>query len=292
MSSRRVIIVCSLALLAAAAESQAAARVFVSVNGSDSNTCSNVATPCRTFDAAVTQVDDGGEVIVLTSGSYGGVVIGKSVKINAPVGIVAFTAATIEVSGNNVTVSLRGLTIKALTPGTGNGILFTNGDNLHVENCVIDGWEFGIEDNGGAHITVLDTIIRNIGGFGSAIHINNSLSVAVADHVRAIDDHNGFGVSAGKMTVSNSVAAGDGNLACFAEGATAEINIEKSVLANNLVGLEVVSSGRGRISNSMVDDNTTGLFNSGGTALESFGNNAVRGNNTDTSGTITTVALR
>jgi hypothetical protein len=111
----------SFALLTAAAESQAAARVFVSVDGSDMNTCSNVATPCRTFDASVAQVDPGGEVIVLASGSYGGVIIAKSVKINAPAGVVAFTAATIQVNGPGTTVALRGLTLKALTPGTGTG---------------------------------------------------------------------------------------------------------------------------------------------------------------------------
>jgi hypothetical protein len=294
MSVRQVVIVCSLALLAAT-ESQAAARVFVSVDGSDMNTCSNVATPCRTFDASVAQVDSGGEVIVLTSGSYGGVIIAKSVKINAPVGIVAFTAATIQVNGPGETVVLRGLTIKALTPGIGNGILFTAGDNLQIENCVLDGWNNGIEVTGAGHITVVDTIIRNSGvsGTASAIHIDNAGALAVADHVRAIDgNNNGFGVSQGKMTVSNSLAAGNFNLGGFAQGATAEINIEKSVLANNTTrGAGVFSSGVARVSDSMVTGNGVGLLNSGGT-VESFGNNAVRGNTTNTSGTITTVALQ
>jgi hypothetical protein len=42
-------------------------RVFVSVNGSDANACSNVSTPCRTFGGGIAQVDADGEVIVIES---------------------------------------------------------------------------------------------------------------------------------------------------------------------------------------------------------------------------------
>jgi hypothetical protein len=217
------------------------------------------------------------------------------VKINAPVGVVAFTAATIEVNGNNVTVSLRGLTIKALTPGTGNGILFTNGLNLQVENCVLDGWNMGIENDAAGRLTVVDTIIRNVGtggGIGAAVHVNNAGATALIDHVRAVDSNNGFGVSAGKATVSNSTASGNVNNGCFAQAAISEINIEKSVLANNgNRGALALTVGVVRISDSMVTGNGVGLLNIEGT-VESFGNNAVRGNTTNTSGTITTVALQ
>src|SRR5262245_24695704 len=46
------------------------ARVFVSVNGNDANSCSNIATPCRTLGGGISQVDPNGEVIVIDSGSY------------------------------------------------------------------------------------------------------------------------------------------------------------------------------------------------------------------------------
>jgi hypothetical protein len=293
MLSRRIALVVSSALLAAATESQAAARVFVSVDGSDMNTCSNVATPCRTFDASVAQVDPGGEVIVLASGSYGGVIIAKSVKINAPVGIVAFTAATIQVNGPGNTVALRGLTIKALTPGTGNGILFTAGANLQVENCVLDGWNNGIEVSGAGHVTVVDTIIRNTGstGFASGIHIDHANAVAMIDNVRAIDGgNNGFGVTAGKATVRNSVSAGNVNQGAFVQGPSTELHVATSALVNGSAGAGSFQ-GTLRISGSVLTGNTVGLLQSGGT-LESFGNNAVRGNGTNASGTITSVALQ
>src|SRR6202171_5869295 len=107
-------------LCASAAASAQVARVFVSVNGSDGNVCSNVATPCRSFSGGIAQVDPGGEVIVLDTGSYGGVTITKAVTLNVPPGVVAFTAQPIVVNaGVTDAVTIRGLTSKALTPKIG-----------------------------------------------------------------------------------------------------------------------------------------------------------------------------
>src|SRR5262245_2752390 len=110
------------ATLSTAAHAQVS-RVFVSVTGNDANVCSNIATPCRTLGAGITQVDPQGEVIVVDSGSYAGVTITKSVKINAPAGVVAFSGLPIVVDpGDGGTVVLRGLTLKAATPGAGTAI--------------------------------------------------------------------------------------------------------------------------------------------------------------------------
>src|SRR5207247_10801031 len=110
--------------LAAAVPTQAAiSRVFVSINGNDTNDCSNIQTPCRTLAGGINQVDADGEVIVIESGSYAGVTISKSVKINVPPGIVAFSGQGFGVdpgAGNRVVV--RGLTLKSGNPGAGTGI--------------------------------------------------------------------------------------------------------------------------------------------------------------------------
>jgi hypothetical protein len=66
-----------MACLAVSPPVEAAARVFVSVTGDDLNNCSMVTTPCRALNAAITQVDPAGEVIVLTTGSYSGATIGE-----------------------------------------------------------------------------------------------------------------------------------------------------------------------------------------------------------------------
>src|SRR2546423_1063573 len=117
----------SLVVLAGVSTAQAAAaRVFVSVNGTDAGDCSNVNNPCRTLDFAIAAVNAGGEVIVVTTGSYAGANITKSVKIDVPTGVVAFSASpiTINAAASDVVV-IRGMTLKAVTAGTGNGIDFT-----------------------------------------------------------------------------------------------------------------------------------------------------------------------
>src|SRR5262245_44227067 len=56
------------------------ARVFVSAQGSDSNSCT-FAAPCRTFQHAHDMVASGGEIDVLDPAGYGSVAIGKAISI-------------------------------------------------------------------------------------------------------------------------------------------------------------------------------------------------------------------
>jgi hypothetical protein len=114
----RVVFAIVISLFASVALAQVA-RVFVSASGNDGNVCSNVATPCRTFSGGILQVDAGGEVIVLDTGSYGGTTITKAVTINVPTGFVAFCAQPIVINAPGANVVLRGLTIDRVS---GNGI--------------------------------------------------------------------------------------------------------------------------------------------------------------------------
>jgi len=69
------------------------ARVFVSVNGNDSNPCTALS-PCRTFQAARDAVQACGEVDVLDTGGYGTLNITKSISIVNPGGVVASIATS------------------------------------------------------------------------------------------------------------------------------------------------------------------------------------------------------
>ena len=68
-------------LLQAAAAQALAARTFVSAAGSDSNNCSNVATPCRHFAAAYAATAPNGEIYVLDPANYGALTITGPVSI-------------------------------------------------------------------------------------------------------------------------------------------------------------------------------------------------------------------
>src|SRR6185369_8943668 len=76
-------------------------RSFVATGGVDNPVCS-LAAPCRSFGAAVTATNAGGEVIVLDSGGYGPVTITKAIALIAPPGVYAGVSV---LSGDGVTVT-------------------------------------------------------------------------------------------------------------------------------------------------------------------------------------------
>jgi Right handed beta helix region len=118
------------------------ARTFVSSEGSDAADCGRL-TPCRTFQRAHDNTLAAGEITVLDPGGYGAVTISKAISIiNDGVGEAGVLVSgglngiTIAAGGSD-TVSLRGLTIKGIGFGGGNGIRFNTGKSLMVENCII-----------------------------------------------------------------------------------------------------------------------------------------------------------
>jgi len=94
-------------------------RSFVSSQGSDANNCSATA-PCQTLGAALGRTSIGGEIIVLTPGSYDAVTITQAVSISAA-GIEAAispssggSALIINTAGN---VTVTGLNLQGLGSG-------------------------------------------------------------------------------------------------------------------------------------------------------------------------------
>jgi hypothetical protein len=255
--------------------------------------------PCATFACAIQATNAGGEIDALDSGDFGPVSIGKSVSIVAQ-GVVAGVQQApfldaIDVTGSNVTVVLRGLTIEGV--GAGNdGIVFDpDGGELHIEDCTINGWSAGIlvQSAGSSKLFIKDTIVRN-NSFGIDFEPSGPATViASLDNVR-IENNSGEGVQAlGNATVSvrNSVAAGNG-IGFIAEdsgpGRPAVINLESTIASGN--GTVVDANGANstiNMSNVTVVDNTTGLLATNGGHIVSFGNNKITDNGTNGSPTKT-----
>src|SRR5215468_56034 len=142
---KRIALLSAVALVVTTASSSAFAqnnRTFVSGNGSDSNPCS-LAAPCRSFAGALAQTSPGGEIAVLDTAGYGAVTITKAISIVNEEGVEAGITVT---SGDGITinagasdvVNLRGLTI--VGAGGNNGITFTSGGALNIQNCVVRGF--------------------------------------------------------------------------------------------------------------------------------------------------------
>src|ERR1700693_5011219 len=82
--TRTIFIAAALALVATlptAAQATGAARTFVSAAGSDSNNCTNVATPCRHFAAAYAATAAEGEIDVLDPANYGQLTISHGISV-------------------------------------------------------------------------------------------------------------------------------------------------------------------------------------------------------------------
>jgi len=277
------------------------ARTFVSAaGGNDANDCNRL-TPCRTFQVAHDKTLANGEITVLDPGGYGAVFITKAISIindgvgeagvlvsGGAVGIVVAAAA-----GN--TVSLRGLTIKGIGFGGGNGIHFASGKSLTVENCVVrnlNGSGFGIvfQPNGPSSLAVSNTFVADNSSSGivvqpvgagtvtasfSRVEVYNSGSVGIW----LIGDFNTGAVkgTAADSIVSNNSANG---FLVSSTSAPTSLQVVRSVAANNGGGVSAQGSANAilRLRQSTITGNGASWFVTGGGIVRSYGDNNIDGN--------------
>jgi hypothetical protein len=285
-------------LLPAVPAQAAAARTFVSAAGSDSNNCTNVATPCRHLAAAYAATAANGEIYVLDPANYG------SLTITGPVSIEGHGWASI------APVSLSpAITINANT-----------GDKINIIGVVLDGTALsgtiGIQFNGGGSLTVRDSVIRNFTS-GGIIFLQNSstMSQLYVTHTLVSDNggngisflSNGSGAMSGVLShvdmenngssglfinngvspitvsVSDSVSAnnaGDGVFASSSGGTAINIFVRNSKIANNGVnGLQANGTGTNvLVTRSTITGNNVGWLDFSGGAVVSYADNNIDGN--------------
>jgi hypothetical protein len=279
------------------------ARTWVSVNGNDANDCSR-ATPCRTLSVALSRSSAGGEIDVLDSGDFGTVTINKTISLISPgvlggIQVGSGTAITVN-AGASDKVVLRGLTIDG--SGTGaNGITFTAGGFLYVENCTVNNFSgYGIEfapTSGSGKLFVTDSVIRNngVGASGGGLHLLATTGpgfIATVDGLRS--ENNVFGVKGenlGIVTIRNSLAANNGyagfSAVNFSGSGTFRMVIENSVATHNgTSGVLAAGIATLAIGNVVSTDNATGVNIASTATAISFGINRIWGNGVDVSGTL------
>jgi hypothetical protein len=293
----------ALAVPAAQAQTQIA-RTFVSAAiGNDANDC-NRNTPCRTFQHAHDLTLPAGEITILDPGGYGAVTINRAISIiNDGVGEAGvlvsggFTGITIS-AGASDAVSLRGLTIKGIGFGGGNGIVLNSGAALTVENCAVrtltgvvnSGEGIVLQSFGSSHLAILNTIVADNQGNGIRLSpLGSGTTTATLSHVQMIN--NGFiGLSLITSIVSSatinavvedSIAAKNGTgFQASGPSAAATLTIVRSTIAHNGSGGAIhVANAAGtlRIGQSTLTDNAVTWVNESG-KLQSFGDNNIIGN--------------
>jgi hypothetical protein len=317
ITSKSLRVSAALALLVVAGGASAAQRAFVSTSGVDNPNCS-LASPCRTLGAALTAVAAGGEIIVLDSGGYGAVAIGKPVTIESAAGVYAGMTVT---SGDGIAIAagpsdrivLRGLTING--QGGTNGIHIQQAGVVHVERCTINGLAVGIffEPATPARLVVADSVVRNNTGRGiyaapvgagatsrvevtrSEISHNGSDGIILVDVERASvtetlsANNQGAGIwfASTALSLSPVRAAVDraqlvGNLAGVVATSTtlfAAMTLTNSVIANT-AGIGVIAQDKSLIdlAGNQISGNDTGTQVFGTGIIESIGTN-IRVNN-------------
>jgi Right handed beta helix region len=296
----RATIVASLSLVAMSPD--AAQRTYVASYGSDANNCS-LAAPCRAFNAALTNTDIGGEIVVLDSAGYGKAVVDHTVAIIAPPGVYAgitvSSGSGIFVAGSGINVTLQGLTINGIGGGSV-GVDFYQGARLLVDRCVISGLEIGIQTNAG-QTTIIDTTIHDhtqrgvfVGNGSKAVHLDrvrlqrngsNGLyvfltnpgnsRVSMRDSVITDSGHEGVlvhsssgafpavDIESSEITSNGWAVASPGALLYVASGSIGEVTIARSLIARNNGDGVRVQEGGGSARMSVSDSTITGNYGNG-----------------------------
>ncbi|HET9767852.1 MAG TPA: hypothetical protein VFS60_13435 [Thermoanaerobaculia bacterium] len=304
------------ALATAPARAQAT-RTWVSGTGDDNNPCSRTA-PCKTFTGALAQTLEGGEISVLDPGGYGSVTIDKAISIVADGvegGILAASANGIVVAaGASDVVSIRGLQIEGAGSGL-NGIKLTSGGTLHVENCVIRGFQSATAGNGNgiaffptgnSKLVVTNSIVERNGNVGTGGGIlvqptgTGTAKVALSGVTLA---NNSFGFRA-----NGASSTGPAGIQGGIYDSTASANAGNAFSAITVPGFQGVSLmvshtsafsnntqavfANGALAQVFLSDftataNGIGLLVANGANILSHGNNSISGNVTDGMPTVT-----
>jgi hypothetical protein len=267
--------------LATAAQAQAT-RTWVSGVGDDANPCSRTA-PCKTWPGAISKTAAGGEIDALDPGGFGALTITKAITLDGGGGqvastLVAGTNGIVVAAGPTDVVIIRNIRINGLlqTAGPGlNGINFTSGRVLSVENCSIFGFsQAGINVATSANAT-LNVTNSNITNTANGVNLAPSAGTVVSevDHT-TIQKLTGNGITAtGSVfaTVTNSNVLNAAGIGVNAGGAGPVLGVDSSSVSSNNTAF-ATSGGVIRISRNVIYDNTTNYTIAGGTIATSGDN--------------------
>jgi hypothetical protein len=257
------------------------------------------------------------------------VTITKSVTILAVPGavgsVMAASGGAFGIGTAGVKVVLRNLVIVPPPGGAGaNGIIVTNGAGLTVENCLIANLQgtgiwasasdvrvtnttirdhafVGLYLANGARATVTRSTLSGNATYGIALQGALAGTTTTADIADSTLDGNGSGVDAWSLGAASvvKVSVRDSRIvrnslgvhARSDAGASVTLSASNNIISNNVDGMLAENAGSKLwASGNTVSDNTgVGLANVGG-LFESAGNNAVRNNSSNVSGTVTVIA--
>jgi hypothetical protein len=281
-------------LLPAAPVQAAAARTFVSATGSDSNNCTNVASPCRHLATAYAATAANGEIYVLDPANYGALTITGPVSIEghgwASIAPVAGQAAITINANTGDKINIIGVVLDGTSLSSTTGIQFNAGGSLTVRDSVIRNFtDNGIffQPNATSQLSVSNTLLSDNGMDGIGILANGAVT-GVLDHVvsennavagMAIASEGGATVN---VTISDSVSANNAAVGIGTNvlSGSVTVMVRDSTIANNgTTGVLSQSTGSTiRITRSTITGNATGWNTGSSGVVLSYGDNNIDGN--------------
>lgn len=285
---RFTLLVCFTLAVASMAQAQAT-RTWVSGVGDDLNPCSRTA-PCKTFAGAISKTAVNGEIDCLDAGGFGAVTVTKSMTIDGAgtMGSILNSLTTgvnvnDSASGtpNTAVVTLRNLSINAPANGT-NGINFTAGKTVNVENVMIIGNTAAASNGAGIRVSLTVS--------GSNLNVKNSNIFKNRVGISATTSTGNVTISVNNCNIQNNTSDGifldarafgtvnDSNLS-FNGGAGLSLNngaansatLLGTELAHNLIGVFVGTGTTVRLGHTSVIQNGTNYSNGG--SIVTFCNN-------------------
>jgi hypothetical protein len=291
----------SLSALVTPAHAQAL-RTWVSGAGQDFNPCSRSA-PCKTFAGALNKTTAGGQINCLDPGGFGTVTIGKSITIECEHGggfgsVTSTVSGAIAVAaGPDDVVILRGLDLDGLAQVFAlaqNGVVFSSGKALYVEDCFIHGFLNGgitVVTGSTSQVFVHNTYLSN-NGIGMLLSPSGGAVMATLDEVSADANAAGLTFNGGSgsmsITVSNSsISENNWSASGTNNGLFGDLNTNLT-MDNDIVYGNFGSGVEGNttsaillIGSSTIVANNTGVSSLHNGILQSFKNNEIAGNSTD-----------
>ena len=237
-----LLVAISIPLVFTVSADASAGRTFVATTGNDANVITNcgVASPCRTFGAALGVTNSGGELVVLNSGGYGPATIGQSVTITAT-GVDASISVTtsggagltINTTGN---VTLRGLSLHGQATGA-NGIDVTQVGYLRLYDMLIENFtSHGVSMINGGNLEVYGSDMND--DVSAGLYLAGLTSPLAAYVAGSSFSHDGSGMAAGensKVTLVDSSALFNSNGGFVtAEGQVTLINCRSAFNGNGM----------------------------------------------------------
>lgn len=227
-------------------------RAYLSASGKDTNPCT-LAAPCRLLPAALTAVQDGGEVWILDSANYNTskVSVSQSVTILSVPGALGSLLTTndnaIEIAGS-INLTLRNVAFRKGAGDLGAGVYVGSGTvQLLVENSdfnAISGGGIVWQPSASGQLSVNHSTFRNN---GTGVTISGSGVNAVIDHCNIVGLRSATGSGTAVYTFGANVVISHSSITHSYYGigsdGSANITLEDNVIADNTIGVKIFTSG-------------------------------------------------